>query len=303
MGKAARLKRDRRGAKTGGNDAKVVRAGTLSPMRPVPPEIPRPDYAASGEPQGSRGGSLIKTPEQIERMRRAGKAAAEVLALCGENVRPGITTDELDVIAHDAYIARGGYPSTLNYHGYPKSICTSVNEVICHGIPDSRTLEDGDIVNCDITIFLDGVHGDCSATYLVGDVDAESRRLVQVTSECLDLGIAAVTPGRPINDIGLAIQRHAEAAGFGVVRAFVGHGIGEVFHMEPSVPHYYEEHVDRVMTPGMTFTIEPMITIGDHRHDTWRDGWTAVTRDRRRTAQFEHTILVTDHGAEILTQL
>lgn len=301
MGKAARLKRDRRAGHTGAG--RLVRAGTLSPTRTVPAAIARPDYADTGEPQSRRDGNLIKTPEQIERMRRAGRAAAEVLELCGATVRPGITTDEIDAIAHAAYLERGGYPSTLNYHGYPKSLCTSVNEVICHGIPDSRALEDGDIVNCDVTIFLDGVHGDCSATFLVGEVDTESRRLVQVTRECLDLGIAAVKPGRPLNDIGFAIQKHAEFAGFGVVRAFVGHGIGETFHMEPSVPHYYEERMDFVMEAGMTFTIEPMITVGDHRHDTWRDGWTAVTRDRKRTAQFEHTILVTDSGAEILTQV
>jgi methionyl aminopeptidase len=301
MGKAARLKRDRRNHADATGPTRLVRPGTISPWLPVPAEIPRPDYAETGEPKGRRDGSLIKTPEQIEHMRHAGKAAGEVLALLEQYCQPGVTTDEIDRVAHEAYIARGGYPSTLNYHGYPKSLCTSVNEVICHGIPDSRMLEDGDIVNCDVTIFLEGVHGDCSATYLVGNVDAESRRLVTVTKECLDLGIAAVKPGRPISDIGLAIQKHAEAAGFGVVRAFVGHGIGETFHMEPSVPHYYEARMDLEMRPGMTFTIEPMITAGDHRHDTWRDGWTAVTRDRRRTAQFEHTLLVTDDGVEILT--
>ncbi|HEX8004743.1 MAG TPA: type I methionyl aminopeptidase [Mycobacteriales bacterium] len=281
--------------------ARRVKPGRVSPMRPVPPHIPRPEYAESGRPTRVRGSGRPKTPEEIERMRRAGRAAAEVLQTVGAAVRPGITTDELDAIAHEECIRRGGYPSPLNYNGFPKSLCTSVNEVICHGIPDSSVLHDGDIVNLDVTIFLDGMHGDTNATFLVGEVDEESHRLVQVTKECLDLGIAAVRPGGQVRDIGKAIQEHAESNGFGVVRAFVGHGIGATFHADPQVPHYYDPRATTRLEPGMTFTIEPMITVGSWEHRMWDDDWTAVTVDLKRTAQFEHTLLVTDEGAETLT--
>jgi methionyl aminopeptidase len=261
-----------------------------------------PDYIPSGIPQ-SRPATLIKTPEQIARLRRAGQAAAEILQATGAAVRPGITTDELDRICHEACIARGGYPSPLGYHDYPKSLCTSVNEVICHGIPDDRALEEGDIVNLDVTIFLDGMHGDTNATFLVGEVDEASRRLVRVTHECLLRGIEAVRPGRPISDVGRAIEAHARKHSFGVVKAFVGHGVGEQFHTEPSVPHYFERAARTIMEPGMTFTIEPMITMGTWRHELWDDGWTAVTADGSRTAQFEHTVAVTDDGVDVLTLL
>ena len=278
-----------------------VRPGRVSPWRTVPESIPRPPYAETGEPL-PWDEPLVKSPEVIERMRRAGRMAAEVLAEVGAAVAPGVTTDALDELAHTLIVGRGAYPSPLNYHAYPKSLCTSVNEVICHGIPDDRELRDGDIVNLDVTVYVDGVHGDTNATFLVGDVDEESQRLVSVTRECLERGIAAVQPGRPVSDIGKAIESHATAHGYGVVRAFVGHGIGEQFHTALHVPHYYEARVSTVMEPGMTFTIEPMITLGDWRHDLWDDGWTAVTRDGRRTAQFEHTLLVTDDGAEVLTR-
>jgi methionyl aminopeptidase len=246
---------------------------------------------------------MVKSPDVIARMRRAGRVAAEVLAETGAAVRPGVTTDELDAICHDACITQGVYPSPLNYQGYPKSLCTSVNEVICHGIPDSRPLEEGDIVNLDVTVYVDGVHGDTNATFLVGEVDEASRRLVAVTRECLWLGIEAVRPGQPISDIGRAIDAHATEHHFGVVRTFVGHGIGQHFHMEPSVPHYFTPSALTVMQPGMTFTIEPMITVGSWRERVWGDGWTAVTVDGRRTAQFEHTLVVTDDGADVLTVL
>ncbi|MEJ5255766.1 MAG: type I methionyl aminopeptidase [Acidimicrobiales bacterium] len=277
-----------------------LRPGRLSPPRPVPAEIPRPDYADTGVPV-RREEPWVKSPEVIERMRRAGRAAAEILQLAGEAVAVGVTTDELDAIVHQACIDRGGYPSPLNYRGFPKSLCTSVNEVICHGIPDDRPLRDGDLVNLDVTIYLDGVHGDTNATFLVGTVDPESQRLVRVTRECLERGIEAVRPGRPLSEIGRAIEEHAHANGFEVVRAFVGHGIGEQFHTDLQIPHYYEPRFTTVAEPGMTFTIEPMISMGTGQHRIWDDGWTAVTADGSRTAQFEHTLLVTDDGAEILT--
>jgi methionyl aminopeptidase len=277
-----------------------IRPGRVSPARPVPADITRPPYAETGTAV-RRAESHVQPPEVVERMRRAGRAAAEVLQIVGSAVAPGVTTDELDALCHDQCIRRGGYPSPLNYGAFPKSLCTSVNEVICHGIPDDRALIDGDIVNLDVTIFLDGVHGDTNATFAVGTIDEGSAELIRVTRECLERGIAAVSPGRPIRDIGRAIQAHAEGRGYGVVRAFVGHGIGEQFHSDLQIPHYDDPRATTVIEPGMTFTIEPMITMGSWQHQLWSDGWTAVTVDRRRTAQFEHTLLVTDDGAEVLT--
>ena len=282
-------------------DAKQqLQPGTISPWRTVPAEIPRPEYAETGQVT-RRPEDRVKSPEMIERMRRAGAAAAEVLAIGAAVIAPGVTTDEIDAVVHQAYIDRGGYPSTLNYRGYPKSLCTSVNEVICHGIPDDRQLQDGDIVNLDVTIWLDGVHGDTNATYCVGNVDDASKRLIDVTRQCLDRGIAAVAPGRPFSDIGRAIETHAVANGYEVVRAFVGHGIGEQFHTDLQIPHYYEPRMTTIMEPGMVFTIEPMISMGTGQHKIWDDDWTAVTADGSRTAQFEHTIVVTDTAMEILT--
>jgi methionyl aminopeptidase len=279
-----------------------VTPGRLSPRREVPAHIARPDYAESGHPR-RWDEPLVKSATVIERMRRAGRVAAEVLAVTGAAVASGVTTDDLDAVAHRAYIERGAYPSTLNYHGYPKSICTSVNEVICHGIPDDRPLVEGDIVNVDVTAYLGGVHGDTSAMFLVGTVDEGSRSLVRVTDECRRLGIEAARPGRPLSDIGRAIESHARAHGYGVVRTFVGHGIGEQFHTRPSVLHYYDPRASTVMEPGMTFTVEPMITLGTWREEMWDNGWTAVTADGRRSAQYEHMLVVTDDGAEVLTDL
>src|SRR5690606_21693642 len=276
-----------------GDSSRRIRPGNLSPTRPVPEHIERPPYAESGRAV-RRPEARVKSPDVIERMRRTGKAAAEVLAATAAHIRPGITTDELDEIAHAESLARDAYPSPLRYNDFPKSICTSVNEVICHGIPDDRPLRDGDIVNLDVTLFREGVHGDTDATYLVGEVDPESRRLVRVTREAMERGIEAVRPGRPISDIGAAIQEHAEDAGYGVVRDFIGHGIGEQFHTDLQIPHYYTPHASTIMEPGMTFTIEPMITMGTYQFRLWPDGWTAVTNDGLRTAQFEHTVLVTD---------
>jgi len=277
-----------------------IRPGRLSPTRQVPADIPRPPYAETGVPVRIPG-SPVRSPEVIERMRVAGKAAAEVLQTVGAAVAPGVTTDELDALCHEECIKRGGYPSPLNYGAFPKSLCTSVNEVICHGIPDDRALIKGDIVNLDVTIYLDGVHGDTNATFPVGRIDDASARLVEVTRECLDRGIAAARPGHQVREIGRAIQSHAEAEGYGVVRAFVGHGIAEQFHTDLQIPHYDDPRATTVIEPGMTFTIEPMITMGAWQHEVWDDNWTAVTTDRKRTAQFEHTLLVTDDGIEILT--
>ena len=234
-------------------------------------------------------------------MRRAGAAAAEILLEVGPHVVPGVTTDRLDEIVHKATIERGGYPSPLNYRGYPKSVCTSVNEVICHGIPDSRPLADGDIVNVDVTIFLDGVHGDTSITLAVGDVSDADRHLVAETYVAMNEGISAAGPGQPVHAIGRAIERHARRHGLGVVREFIGHGIGTEFHSGLQIPHYYDARASTILVPGMTFTIEPMLTLGDPACGMWDDDWTAVTLDGRRTAQFEHTLLVTEDGIELLT--
>jgi methionyl aminopeptidase len=279
----------------------LLRAGTVGPRRDVPADILRPDYVTTGEPVRATE-SMVKSSDVIARMRHACRIARDVLAETGAAVGPGVTTDELDRVSHEAHVARGVYPSPLGYRGFPKSVCTSVNEVICHGIPDDRPLADGDIVNVDVTVYVDGVHGDTNATFLVGRVDARSKRLVQVTRECLDHGIAAVRPGAPVSDIGRAIEHHAHTNGFFVVRTFVGHGIGEVFHGPPQVPHYHEPSARTVLEPGMTFTIEPMITMGSIDPVIWDDGWTAVTADGSRTAQFEHTVLVTETGVDVLTR-
>ena len=234
-------------------------------------------------------------------MRRAGEAAAGILLEVGPHVVPGVTTDHLDEVVHAATVARGGYPSPLNYRGYPKSVCTSVNEVICHGIPDSRPLADGDIVNVDVTIYLDGVHGDTSVTFPVGEVSDHDLRLIAETRAAMELGISAAGPGQPVHAIGRAIERHANRHGLGVVREFIGHGIGTEFHSGLQIPHYHDPRAQTILVPGMTFTVEPMLTLGDPACGLWDDDWTAVTLDGRRTAQFEHTVLVTEDGIRVLT--
>jgi methionyl aminopeptidase len=267
----------------------------------VPAGITRPSYLDNdGQPSG-RSLPPLGDPDAIARLRSSCAAARRVLDRVGAAVAVGVTTDELDGIAHDAYVAEGGYPSPLGYRGFPKSICTSVNEVVAHGIPDDRPLIDGDIVNCDITIYRDGMHGDCSATFLVGAVEPETRRLVDVTAQCLAAGIAAVHPRGRVRDIGRAIQAVAHPAGFGIVKELVGHGIGEEFHSTPYV-HHYDEPRDRTrLRPGMVFTIEPMLTLGDPDVVQWDDGWTIVTLDGQPSAQFEHTVLVTSDGVDVLT--
>ena len=275
-------------------------AATISPRREVPAHIPRPEYVDKPKPAPFTG-SEVKDAETIEKMRTAGRLAAQARELVGAHVEPGVTTDELDRIGHEFLCDNGAYPSTLGYRGFPKSLCSSVNEVICHGIPDSRRIEDGDIVNIDITAFLDGVHGDTNATFFAGEVAEESRLLVERTREALDRGIKAVKPGRRINVIGRVIESYARRYGYGVVRDFTGHGIGTHFHSGLVVPHYDEAAYDTVIEVGMTFTIEPMLNLGTHEWVMWDDDWTVVTQDGRRSAQFEHTLLVTPTGAEILT--
>ncbi|MEO3812433.1 type I methionyl aminopeptidase [Sphaerisporangium sp. B11E5] len=277
----------------------LLRPGRLSPPRKVPAHIERPEYVGRKEPR--KGGTDIQTPETIERMRVAGRIAAQALEEVGKHVAPGVTTDELDRIGHEFLCDHDAYPSTLGYRGYPKSLCSSINEVICHGIPDDTVLRDGDIVNIDITAYIGGVHGDTDATYLVGEVDEESRLLVERTREAMMRAIKAVAPGRQLNIVGRVISAYAKRFGYGVVRDFTGHGISTSFHSGLIVPHYDDPSVTVTLVPGMTFTIEPMLTLGTIEYDLWPDGWTAVTRDRKRTAQFEHTIVVTDTGSEILT--
>lgn len=281
--------------------SRLVQPGRISPAQPVPEHIVKPDYATTGKPGGQRSRGLIKDADQLARMRVACRAARDILDEVITAIRPGIATEVLDQLTHAACIRRGGYPSPLNYHGFPKSVCTSVNEVICHGIPDSRQLVEGDIINLDVTIYLDGMHGDCSETVGVGQIDAASARLIELTRECLMLGIAAVKPGGAVRDVGRAIEAHAKRHNHSVVQAFVGHGIGELFHMDPQVPHYYDPNARTATLPGMTFTVEPMINQGTWQHKSWPDRWTAVTADLKRSAQHEHTILVTERGVEILT--
>jgi len=216
-------------------------------------------------------------------------------------VAPGITTDKIDEIVHAEATRRGAYPSPLNYRGFPKSVCTSVNEVICHGIPDDRKLRDGDIINIDVTVYIGGVHGDTSCTFAVGEIDEPSKTLIDQTYEAMNLGIKAVRRGARVRDIGRAIERHSLKHGLGVIREFIGHGVGTEFHSNLGIPHYYDRGANTVFETGMTFTIEPMLTLGDPSLYLWDDGWTALTRDRGRSAQFEHTLVVTDHACELLT--
>lgn len=247
-------------------------------------------------------GVTIKTVEEIEKMRVAGKLAADVLTMIEPHVVAGITTDELNKICHDYIVnEQKAIPAPLNYHGFPKSICTSVNHVICHGIPSDKKLKDGDIINIDITVIKDGYHGDTSKMFHVGKTSILAQRLSRVARECMLIGIDMVKPGIKLGDIGHAIQQHAENEHFSVVREYCGHGIGQVFHEEPQVLHYGSPDTGMTLQTGMTFTIEPMINAGKRQVRQLPDGWTVVTKDRSLSAQWEHTILVTDDGHEILT--
>jgi methionyl aminopeptidase len=276
--------------------------GTISPRRAVPAAIERPHYVGTWPgTKADRDDPLIKDPDTIARMRIAGRIAGDALAEVGKHVAPGVTTDELDRIGHEFMISRGAYPSTLGYKDYPKSLCTSVNQVICHGIPDSRPLADGDVVKVDITAYLGGVHGDTCATFFAGTPRQEVRDLGKRTHEAMIRGIRAVRPGRPISVIGRVIESYARRFGYGVVRDYTGHGVGPSFHTRPTILHYDEPRATTVLEPGMTFTIEPMLTLGGYEWFMWDDDWTVLTKDGSWVAQWEHTIAVTDDGAEILT--
>ncbi|KAH7566561.1 hypothetical protein JRO89_XS08G0188400 [Xanthoceras sorbifolium] len=314
---------------------KRLRPGEVSPYRPVPDHILRPPYVNSRQPPGIASGPELHDEKGMESMRASGRLAAQVLEYAGTLVKPGVTTDEIDQAVHQMIIDNGAYPSPLGYGGFPKSVCTSVNECICHGIPDSRPLEDSDIINIDVTVYLNGYHGDTSATFFCGEVDDEARNLVKVTKECLDKAISVCAPGVEYRKIGKTIHDHADKYKYGVVRQFVGHGVGRVFHADPVILHYsnyselylfthfvgfwssVESSTNAVynnllllagnndggrMMLNQTFTIEPMLTIGSINPVMWEDNWTVVTQDGSLSAQFEHTILITQDGAEILTQ-
>jgi methionyl aminopeptidase len=279
----------------------TIQPATVSPSREVPANIPRPRYVGRSAPDRYTGDD-VQSPETIERMRIAGRIAAQAMHAAATIIDPGVTTDDLDRVVHEFLIEHGAYPSTLGYRGFPKSCCTSVNEVICHGIPDSRPLEDGDIVKIDVTAYIHGVHGDTCATFLCGAVDERTRLLTEQTREALVRGIQAVKPGRQVNVIGRVIESYAKRFGYGVVRDYTGHGVHTTFHSGLVIPHYDEPAYDTVIKPGMTFTIEPMITLGSGDWYMWEDGWTVLTADGSRCAQFEHTLVVTESGAEVLTR-
>ncbi|XP_072953659.1 methionine aminopeptidase 1D, chloroplastic/mitochondrial [Typha angustifolia] len=283
------------------NKRKRLQPGEVSPCLTVPDQIPRPSYVNSRQSPGIASGPEVHDERGIECMRASGRLAAQVLEYAGTLVKPGTKTDEIDKAVHEMIINNGAYPSPLGYGGFPKSVCTSVNECICHGIPDSRALEDGDIINIDVTVYLDGYHGDTSATFFCGNVDDEANKLVQVTRECLYNAISICAPGVEFNRIGKTIHNYADKFRFGVVRQFVGHGVGRVFHADPVILHYRNNERGRMLL-GQTFTIEPMLTMGSTNPVIWADDWTAVTEDGSLSAQFEHTILITENGAEILTQ-
>ena len=275
--------------------------GKLSPMRIVPEHIQRPEYVGRPGPRAHEGGDKYDAAT-IERIREASKIAAKALQLVLQSAKPGMTTDDLDQIGHEYLLSQNAYPSTLGYRGYPKSLCSSLNEVICHGIPDDTIIEEGDLINIDISAFVDGVHGDTNGTVIVGQSSTEVHELVQRTHEAMMRGIRAALPGREVNIIGRAIETCAKRFGYGVVRDFTGHGVGTSFHSGLIIPHYDEPAYRDLIEPGMVFTVEPMITLGTHEWEMWEDGWTVTTKDKAITAQFEHTILITEDGPEILTE-
>ncbi|CAG9462337.1 unnamed protein product [Pedinophyceae sp. YPF-701] len=284
----------------------ALRPHKIGPTREVPSEIVRPDYAEGGVPYSeieSKQQQIIKlrTPEEIETLRSVCRLAREVLDAAHRAVKPGVTTDEIDRVVHEYAVEHGSYPSPLNYFNFPKSVCTSVNEVICHGIPDKRELEEGDIVNVDVTVYKDGMHGDLNETFAVGKVDDASIKLMKTAHDCLHKAIEQVKPGTRFRDLGDVISRHATSQNLSVVKTYCGHGIGDLFHCAPNIPHYARNKAVGAMKAGQVFTIEPMINAGGWKDTTWPDGWTAVTLDGSRSAQYEHTMVVTETGCEVLT--
>lgn len=275
--------------------------GKIAALQAVPAEIIRPEYVGKPTPRPHVGGDRYDT-ETIAQIRKASKIAAQALEVVLSSAKAGMTTDDLDLIGHEFLVKQGAYPSTLGYRGFPKSLCTSVNEVICHGIPDDTVLEEGDIVNVDISAFIDGVHGDTNGTVAIGATSQEILDLIERTREAMHRGIKAAMPGREVNIIGRAIETYAKRFGYGVVREFTGHGVGTSFHTGLIIPHYDDPNYRTVIEPGMVFTVEPMITLGSHEWEMWDDGWTVTTADKSITAQFEHTILITEDGPEILTE-
>ncbi len=278
-----------------------LKPGKPTPVRKVPDHIERPEYVWKDTVQEAMGEPFVQTPETIEAMREASKIAANALKEAGAAVAPGVTTDEVDRVAHEYMCDHDAYPSTLGYLGFTKSSCVSLNEIICHGIPDSTVIQDGDIVNIDVTAYKNGVHGDTNATFLAGDVSEEHRLLVERTKESMMRGIKAAKPGREVNVIGRVIESYANRFGYNVVRDFTGHGVGPTFHNGLIVLHYDSTAYRNVLEPGMTLTIEPMLNLGSLEYDIWSDDWTVQNRDGKFTAQFEHTIVITEDGNEILT--
>jgi len=281
-------------------------SGGMDPKRTVPPHIPRPDYAEDGVPKGSVPKLPWKIPmnsaEDIACAREAGRISREVLDVAGRAVAVGVSTDAIDAIVHEETIKRGAYPSPLNYRNFPRSVCTSVNEVVCHGIPDeNRIFVDGDLVNIDVSCYFKGFHGDNSEMFVAGEPDEDARRLIQVTYDAWRAAIAICRPGVPYSKIGGVIQEYVETRGMSTTRNYCGHGVGRVFHTTPSIVHYHSIQNHGTMAPGHIFTIEPMINLGGHANRVLEDDWTVVTFDGSRSAQFEHTILITETGYELLT--
>ena len=274
--------------------------GRITAMRSVPRDIERPEYVGKVSPARFTG-SDVYSEQRVAQIRESGTIAARAIQAVGNAIRPGMTTEQLDIIAHEFVVAHGAYPSTLGYRGFPKSSCTSLNEVICHGIPDDTVLEEGDIINIDITAFKNGVHGDSNVTFLVGEVAPEVAALVEGTREALNRGMKAVAPGRQVNVVGRAIQSYARRLNYDTVRDFTGHGVGEAFHSGLVIPHYDSTAFTDEIVEGMVFTIEPMLTLGSQDWEMWGDNWTVTTKDKSYSAQFEHTMVVRERGVEILT--
>jgi len=283
-----------------------LRKGKVSAMRTVPEHIEKPDYSETGVPVSEQTARAqreipVYSQEELDQIRYSCRLTRECLDLAHSMAKPGVTTEEIDIAVHEFCVEHNAYPSPLNYYNFPKSVCTSVNEVICHGIPDSRPLENGDICNVDVSIYYRGYHGDANETFLVGEVDDQTKNLVKTTYEALMAAIDSCKPGQKYREIGNIISNYVEPKGYSVVKSYTGHGVGRLFHCAPSVPHYKGNKTGGVMREGHVFTIEPMINMGTWRDDHWDDGWTSVTQDGKMSAQFEHSMLITETGVEVLT--